>query len=220
MASMTNAEMRALGQLNVRNTSTTAPGLTTAQWTMLLNEAMFEYAAIYPEECYTSENAATTLNSNSVSLTTSKLKTIDTGVEAGFPPLFDPLEKVTIQEINKFLIDDSSARSPQKFAAWRNNDDDTWSIRIWPKADGAYNIQWFGMREPTALSADADLTPFQESSCRAIVAMASVKAARLLGRSDAYVQQLASLVPDKVKEHQAVVERKHGPRYYEGKDVD
>lgn len=221
MASMTNAQMRALAQVLVRDTSTVTPALQSSEWTQLLNDAMFVFAEVFPEECVAAQNVVTSSGTYSLSLPASPLRSIEY-IERATGSAFVPMEKVARTDIVRRISDESASPVtgiPKRFAAWRNNADATWSLLVHPTPDDIYTLAVYGLRQPTALSADSDTTPYQDGSCRTIARLAAVEAARVIGRPQAFVDGLAQRLPQQIQAHYADIVRLESPRAYKGKAV-
>lgn len=233
MAQMTLAQIRSLAQLHVQDTNSSALGLSNANYLDLINEALYAYAAMFPDDLSLSGRV---LSASVLSGQTEKqvylngvvgnVRNITTAMlSTGTNRL---LEIVTVPEILRAIDADSTTTgqpvkvafaSEEYISGANTNTELAVTMFMWPKTNNTYTIYLYGTVQPTALSADSDKPPYGDHECRVIARMAAIEAARLLGRNQAFIQGLAAPLPDRVKEHYGTVSRGTLPRTFEGKPV-
>ena len=228
---LTNANMRSLVQKLVRDSSTTSPGLASADYTDLLNDAMFAYVGLYPDDPGISGYIGSALASLGVAYTASITPFVATAVVRNVTAVttssLKPISLKPIGDILRQQSADATTGVPTECAFFTNGAPNPvvagtsfdrvlflWRI---PSANDTLSV--FGQVEPTPLSADGDYTPFGQAACREIARMAAIDAARMLGRPAEFVAALGQSLPDRLAEHKSVIKRALSPRYYEGKAV-
>jgi hypothetical protein len=228
---LTNAQMRSLAQKLVRDTAAISPGLASADWTDLLNVAMYDYCEIYPDDPGIAGFIGTAAVQANASVSdpivmataTSVIKSVTFVSASGGRPI--PLKPVG--DIFRQVQADPSFGTIQECAFYTNGVPNPVVagtsidrvIVVWKQPSILTSLSISGTCEPTPLSADGDYTPFMQSSCRVIARMAAYDAARMLGRPSDFTQMLGATLPDKIAAHKGVIKRALAPRYFEGKAV-
>ena len=219
--------MRAVGQELVIDTNASNPGLAAADWLILLNDAMHSYAEMFPDNIALSGvlvSHSIALNDKSVPMSfvpgTPIMRSI-TGVflrgvgAMQSSPVLDILRKQALQPTVGTPTEYGFISSAPGTAATAL----AYTMYIWPIADASYTADVYGTVQPPSLTGDSDTSVFQDTDCRVIARMAAVEACRLLGRTPAFTQTVASPLPDRVRAHMGVAAREVVPRAYAGKPV-
>lgn len=227
MAQLTVANMRAVAQELVLDTSSANPGLATADWLILLNDALFQYAAMFPNLLPLSGLLATaslTQHSATATLTLSGLtapyRNITDAVVRGSAV---PMERAEVLDLFRMFAADATEGTPSRWAIFSSAPGQStamvYTARFWRIADAAYSIDFYGTVQPVALTGDSDTTLFQDAEARTIARIAALEGARLLGRSPDFINSLASRLPDAVKAKLYALEVDTRPREVEGKAI-
>jgi hypothetical protein len=221
VASLTVANMRALGQSLVRDTT----ALATSDWLLYLNDAMHAYAALFPDDPALSGALASlslVLNDSTKDLSVDLRRSVTFAKLTGYGT---NLEMIDVGDVLRHRSAAGvTTGAPVEFGLRAKSvgaTDRQLTIEFFPTADASYTLDVYGTVEPTALTGDSDLTPFGHNESRVIARMACIDAARALGRhhEPGFIESLAAALPDRVKEHYGVIERATRPRSISGKAV-
>lgn len=206
--SLTRSEARALGRLRVRDTSTVNPGISDANWNLLIEQARQFYAALHPEQftrnlgtfpCTQSAiSFQATISAGNVewrAITSAFLQD-----DSGTPTLYTPLRfSESLEDILKLQADDNTEATPDRLLILRSNGSDTvLDIYLYPIPDLTYDIQLWGYFEPALLTGDSDPLLFGFHGSRTVAMIAALTAARILGRPEDFVRGIAEELPDRV----------------------
>lgn len=200
--------MRAVAQELVLDTSSTNPGLSTAEWLILLNDAMFAYASQFPNLLPVTGllgTAAITSGNSSTTLTLNALTASARNITNAFVRGVGPCERVELMDILRLIAQDTTQGAPTQYAIMSSTPGVTttalvYTVKLWRIADASYNVDFYGTVNPITLTGDTDTTVFQEGEAREIARMAAVDASRLLGRPDSFTAQLIQSASERVKE--------------------
>lgn len=227
MAQLTLGQMRALTQRLVADTNPAASGLSISDYTAILNDSMMAYADMFPDSLALSgiiASVAFAANLKSATLALGTTPPTSRNVTGCFLRTTGPLSRAgSPLDILRLQVSDATTATPQQYSLESllpgQPTGNNYIMRLHPVPDAAYTVDVYGTTQPTPMLVDSDYTVFQDAECRIIARMAAVDAARLLGRGQDFVQQVASVLPDRVRAHMGVMVRDAGPRYAEGKSV-
>jgi hypothetical protein len=115
------------------------------------------------------------------------------------------LERVGMHEIIRLQIDDPTQDAPTRFHAERVDGNQTatnvspirWRLWVHPLPDATY---WFSSKvllSADALSGSSDVIQLPESGAFAVVRDAAALGARIMGRSDEFIQQIRRWNPER-----------------------
>lgn len=228
MAQPTVAQMRTVGQTLVMDTSTTNPGLSSTDWLVLLNDALFAYAAAFPNLLELTGLLGTATTSSGTQLSTLTLNATTTSVRSitnAFIRSTQDLQRAEFMDLLRRATKEPTQSIPTHYAIVSAvssapgvaSTSHVYSVRWWPIPDATYSVDFYGNVQPVTLTGDSDYTPFQEAEARTIARMAAVEAARLLGRSQAFVQGVAAPLPDEIKAAMGLQQIETRPKPVPGK---
>jgi hypothetical protein len=224
MAQQTVANMRGFAQELVLDTSATNPGISTAIWLDLLNDAMFAYAENFADVTPLMGLLASSANfvstATSTTVTFSGLTVAPRNItnaflrKTGGTVLVNEMERVNFTDLLRELVNVASLSPapPTRYAIVSSAPGVAatalvYTVRLWPISDNNYNIDFYGTVQPAALTGDSDTTVFQDVETRTITRMAAVEAARMLGRPGDFIGALAAPLSDRIKAHMGVMAR-------------
>ena len=200
MASPTNAVMRGEAQLLVQDTSSTSAGLTSAQWTTLLNIALRWFY----------DNTEKRIKS--VTLVTSATVTPMAGVssfavDTAWPEILQASMSGTVMDrmswseiMYRQKVDTAQAAAGTHWAAVRKGGaSSTWILAVYPLLSGDANITGLVRDYPTALSGDSDVVELGDHEARIVVIIAAILACPLLGRQD-LADGLTAMLPQMLRD--------------------
>lgn len=199
MPTLTRTNLRDLVRLKVRDTSVSSPGLLDAQVNILLDEALFEYAAQMDgdEVLFSSESDSLSAGSNSVTVGFAKTPT---KIEAVYLSGVSKLRRATVHEMfQKQAEDPNEVGEPEAFAFEFGEDRTDATCYFNCKADIPYTVVTWYRKEPAAFTGDSATCPLGDTAAYVIANMTAVKAALLLGRPGEFVSALASTLPDTMR---------------------
>lgn len=196
---LTRANLRDHVRLHVRDTSTTSPGLSDAQVNSLLNEALFSYASLADgdEVLFNSVLATLSAGSNGATLFFS---VTPLSLEALYLVGVGKLTRKPLLSILQHQEENPNETGiPQFFAIDSAGTRDSWAVYLNCKADQGYSLSAWYRKEPTAYAGESTTTPFGDHAAYVISRMAMVEAARLLGRPQEFINNIASSLPDRIR---------------------
>jgi hypothetical protein len=199
MPIVTRANIRDLGRLLCRDTSTTQPGLSDANWNLLIDKALFAYAmhAEGDDVLFSSESDTLSSGSNTatVAFADSPLK-----IEAVYLSGVKKLKRATIGDVLQKQAEDPNASGEPEFFAFEFGEDRTdATLYVDLKADQNYTAVTWYRKEPTAFSGDSVVCPFGDGAAYAICMMAAFDACIPLGRSGEYASRIVASLPDSLR---------------------
>lgn len=225
MAQPTVANMKAIAQTLVLDTGTTNPGLSATDWLVLLNDALFMYAEMFPHVLPMSGLVGTlslTSGQSGGTLTLNALTASDRDITSAFVRGASGCERAELTDLLRLIATDTTIGVPSRWALFSSGPGlaaTSWvyTLKTWPLADAAYSIDFYGSMHPVTLTGDSDYTPFQEPEARTIARIAAVEAARLLGRPGDFIAGVAGPLPDQIRAKLGLALIDSRPREYEGK---
>lgn len=205
MASPTNAVMRGEAQLLVQDTSTTSAGLTSAQWTTLLNISLRWFYDNTEKRVKTQQTFVTVASGDTETASTATFPEIlqvyrDAG---GAGATNNILDRMSWSEIRYRQFVDSTSGIPQNVACVKQAGSgvNTWKVALFPIPNAAFVLVADVRDYPTALSGDSDVVELGDHEARIVVILAAILAAPLLGRpdlADSLAKQLPQMLQDKL----------------------
>jgi hypothetical protein len=195
--------MRTAVRVDVQDTSTTAQGLTDAQIDRLINDwYLWVYEQGQPR--YVEHNAATcglTILAGDFRDTTTptnyaRIVSIHVSTAGIDRPM---LASVTLQEIFSMRSQDTTEQDDQhSYYAYRLAGG-AWRVLVHPPPISNRTLSVLVQLEPTELSADGDIPDVRPHESRLIARAAAADAAQLLGRPQAFIDNLRSMLPEQMR---------------------
>jgi hypothetical protein len=204
---LTRSLLRSDVRLHVRDVSSTSPGLSDSNINSLLDRALFRYASIMDGDETLFTSATATLNAGSDSVSVSFTKT-PLNVEAVY---LSGLKKLTKRTLPLILLtraegpDDTG--EPSFYAIEAGGSRDSWTVYFDLKAQTSYTVVLWYRKEPTAFSGDSATCPFGDQAGYIISTMAQVDAARILGRPQPFIDNIAAGLPDAIRDAMGIAFR-------------
>lgn len=217
---MTFAQAYSRSQLLVQDTDTTDPGLSTTQWSELLNGAMDLYYSLYPEKLQTGSGFGTLYSFSageifdSVALTdrVRDIVRVETNSIDG-AGVVRTLNRVDLPTM-RYLQTIKAETGPPRYWAAQSPSGSTWDVYLYPIPAATTVVSVVVSILPT----EGSFTGVKDGDDRCISDMAAIDGAMLLRRPMEMIQNLVTRLAAHERVSELYRERVYRPKAYAGKD--
>lgn len=196
-----------LARLWARDSSTTLPGLTDAQYASLINDRYMTWYKVI-------EARALRVASFQV-LANGELEGVASATSVhpevlGLEIALSPLERVEYAELRALRVSDPTTGTPTRYAMVKDTASEKWLVSYHPIPNGAFTVTALVRVYPTALSGTA-VPLLGDAESYWLYRLAAADAAFLIGRPE-LVEMILSPIPEAIRGKMGVEAKRLDPK--------
>lgn len=192
-------------RLWTQDTSTTLPGLSDAQYTLLINERYMTYTRLVENRVVRIASFQTLANGTLEAVST------DTSPEIlSLEINLTPLERMEYEELRAKRASDSTTGTPTAYAMLKDTATEKWLTSYWRIPNGAFTVTALARAYPAALSGTA-VPVLGDADGYWVYRLAAADACPLLGRPE-LVESILAPIPDNIRGKMGVERARYDPK--------